>query len=288
MALNWQRNRRLSEFSTWGIGGPVSLFAAIETPEEMEEAFAYAKAEKLPFFILGKGSNCLFDDAGFEGIVLLNRIDFFHWEGESVHAGAGASFSLLGMKSAMKGLKGLEFASGIPASVGGAVFMNAGANGKETQETLSRVEYLDFEEGRKIYLKENLVFTYRKSPFQSMRGAILSAHFSLESESGARQRQLEIIGYRMKTQPLKDKSAGCVFRNPSPGISAGALIDRCGLKGLAVGGAEVSEVHANFLVNRGGAKAKDVLELIRIVQNEVYEKTQTLLEPEVRIVGRHG
>lgn len=288
MSLNWQRNRRLSEFSTWGIGGPIFLFAVIASEQEMEEAFGFAKKHSLPFFILGKGSNCLFDDAGFDGIVLLNRIDYLTWEGSTVTAGAGASFSLLGFKAASKGLAGLEFASGIPASVGGAVFMNAGANGKETKEALSKVLYLDSDGNRREYAKEELRFSYRKSPFQTMRGAILSATFQLEPGPHARAKQLAIVEERMKTQPLKEKSAGCVFRNPEASLSAGALIDRSGLKGVFIGGAEVSSIHANFLINRGGATSKDVLSLIDLIQTQVYEKTGVRLEPEIRIVGPHG
>jgi len=286
MSLNWQRNRRLSEFSTFGIGGPIFLFTVIETPEEMEEAFAFSTKYSLPYFILGKGSNCLFDDAGFDGIVLLNRIDFMNWEGDGcVKAGAGASFSLLGFKAASKGLTGLEFASGIPASVGGAIFMNAGANGRETRDSLSKVLYLDSNGNRREFSKEELAFGYRISSFQKMQGAILSATFQLEIGSHTRQRQLEIVGQRMKTQPYKEKSAGCVFRNPGLTLSAGALIERCELKGFSIGGAEVSRVHANFLINRGGATSKDVLSLIRAVQSRVYEKTGVHLELEIRILG---
>jgi UDP-N-acetylmuramate dehydrogenase len=284
MSLSWQRNRRLSEFSTFGIGGPISLFAVITTPEEMEEAFRFAKKENHPFFILGKGSNCLFDDAGFDGIVLLNRIDYFEWQEDLVRAGSGASFSLLGFKAASKGLKGLEFASGIPASVGGAVFMNAGANGQETCNCLEAVEFLDCEGNRHLFRKEELSFGYRTSPFQNMQGSILSATFRLEPDPKARQRQIEIIERRKQTQPLKEKSAGCVFRNPEPNCSAGALIDQSGLKGFSVGDAAVSDIHANFLINRGNASAEEMRSLIQIVQTKVYEKTGILLETEIRLV----
>jgi len=285
MGLNWQRNRRLSEFSTFGIGGPVRYFAEIHTPEEMREAFSFSRDREIPFFILGKGSNCLFDDSGFDGAVLLNRIDFCTWKGEGVTAGAGYSFSLLGVQSARKGLSGLEFASGIPATVGGAVFMNAGANGSETCQALQSAVYLDSDGNQKEFTKEELVFRYRYSSFQEMRGSILSASFLLQPKIEARKTQLEIIDRRMKTQPLKEKSAGCVFRNPEPASSAGALIDRCGLKGFRVGGAVVSEIHANFIVNRGQASSKDIEGLIKIIQERVYEQTGVHLEPEIRIVG---
>ncbi len=283
MGLKLQSQRSLSEFSTYGIGGPIRFFAEISTIEEMEEAFRFAREKGCPWLIVGKGSNCLFPDAGFDGLVLLNKIDFCEWGETEVHAGSGYNFSLLGVQTARKGLSGLEFASGIPATVGGAVFMNAGANGKETCESLASVLYLH-EDGRKEEIaRKDLVFGYRKSPFQGMKGAILSARFHLTPLEGARKAQLAIVEYRMKTQPYKDKSAGCVFRNPKPEISAGAIIDRCGLKGLAVGGAKVSELHANFLVNSGGATAQEMQELIRIVQQTVFEKTGIHLEPEIRI-----
>lgn len=280
--IQFQQNRLLSEFSTFGIGGPIAFFAEIHTVEEMEEAFHFVREKKLSFFILGKGSNSLFDDRGFEGVVLWNRIDFCHWEEHSVYVGAGYSFSLLGAQSARRALSGLEFASGIPASVGGAVFMNAGANGRETQGSLQSTVYLHASGEQREYKKEELSFGYRSSSFQSMKGAILAATFSLTHQSDARQRQLQIIDYRMQTQPLKEKSAGCVFRNP-PGIAAGALIDQCGLKGLSAGGAKISEVHANFIVNVDRATARDVLCLIQLVQKRVYEKTGIQLEPEIRI-----
>ena len=287
MALNWQHNRYLSEFSTFGIGGSIRYFAEISTIDEMREAIRFAQEQGIPFFVLGKGSNCLFDDAGFDGAVLLNRIDFCTWDEEMVSAGAGYSFSLLGTQSAKRGLSGLEFASGIPASVGGAVFMNAGANGKEICDTLDSVSYLDIDGNAKEFLRKDLVFSYRKSPFQTMQGVILSAKFLLRKESKAREAQKAIIAKRIQTQPLKEKSAGCVFRNP-PMKSAGALIDSCGLKNLQVGQAEVSSIHANFVVNRGGALAKDVIELMDRIQQRVWEETGIRLEPEIRKVSKDG
>lgn len=277
MPLQLQKNRNLSEFSTFGIGGPLALFVEVSTIEEMEEAFQI----ELPKLVIGKGSNSLFSDEGFSGLAILNKIGFCHWSDQEVTVGSGYSFSLLGVQSARKQLSGLEFASGIPATVGGAVFMNAGANGKETCECLKSVLYFDGK-ARKEFLRKDLEFSYRHSPFQKMDGVILSATFSLTPLPVARQKQLEIIDYRMKTQPLKEMSAGCVFRNPAGGF-AGALIDRCGLKGVKVGGAKVSEVHANFIVNAEKATANDVKNLIRLVQEKVFEQTGVLLETEIRL-----
>jgi UDP-N-acetylmuramate dehydrogenase len=277
MPLQLQKNRFLSEFSTFGIGGPIRYFVEVSSIEEMEEAYLL----DFPKLILGKGSNCLFPDEGFDGLAILNKIDFCHWNENEVTVGSGHSFSLLGVQTARKGLSGLEFASGIPATVGGAVWMNAGANGRETCDSLKSV--LFFDGARREYLRSELSFSYRTSPFQQMKGTILSATFALQSFPEARKSQLQIVEYRMKTQPLKEKSAGCIFRNP-PGHSAGALIDKCGLKGVAVGGAKVSEIHANFIVNHASASASDVKELIRLVQEKVFEQTGVHLEPEVRMI----
>ena len=283
MKLWFATNRTLSEFSTFGIGGPIRYFAEVKTFDEMAYGILFAKAQSLPFFILGKGSNCLFDDRGFSGVVLLNRIDFCEWGDASVYVGSGYSFSYLGMQSARLQLSGLEFASGIPASVGGAIFMNAGANGKETCEALQSVTFINDEGCVKKYEKHEMTFAYRSSIFQSMQGAIVAATFAFTPNQIARQKQLEIVDYRIKTQPLKDKSIGCIFRNP-PTISAGYLIQESGLKGMKVGGAKVSEIHANFIVNEKNATSKDVLELMKEVQEKVYQKTGVHLEPEVWVI----
>lgn len=277
MPLQFQKSRSLSEFSTFGIGGPIKFFLEVSSFGEMCEAMKV----DLPKLVIGKGSNCLFDDAGFDGLVILNKIDFCHWGLGEVHVGAGYSFSLLGVQAARKGFTGLEFASGIPASVGGAVFMNAGANGKETAETLKSVHYCD-QDGIQELDITSLTFSYRTSPFQNLKGAIVSATFFLKNDAFARKKQLEIVKYRMQTQPLKEKSIGCIFRNPEEG-SAGALIEKCGLKGKRVGGAKISEKHANFIVNDANASAKDVKELIALVQQNIFKQTGVYLEPEVRI-----
>lgn len=283
MSLKLQSNRFLSEFSTFGIGGPIRRFAEIVSEEEMEEAFAFLRKEQMPFLVLGKGSNCLFSDRGFEGLVLLNKIQFCKWRESTVQVGAGYSFSLLGAQAGRKNLSGLEFASGIPASVGGALFMNAGANGRETCDPLVSVDYLHVSGQRKNYMRSELEFRYRTSPFQSMQGAILGATFEFMPLKEARKIQRDILERRMKTQPLKDKSAGCIFRNPSSRIAAAKLIEQCGLKGKTIGGAKVSETHANFIVNEQKAKASDVLALIRQIQETVAKETGIQLETEVRI-----
>ena len=280
----FQCNKPLKEVCTFGIGGPALYYKEIHTIEEMSQAILICKEKNLPYMILGKGSNCLFDDRGFQGVILTNKIDFMKNPSAGVfHVGAGYSFSLLGAQTARQNWAGLEFASGIPASVGGAVYMNAGANGSETCENLLSVDYVT-DEGRLVtFQKSDLRFGYRHSPFQEMRGAIVGATFALSPCTSARAKQLDIINYRKKTQPYGDKSAGCVFRNPPVG-HAGALIDQAGLKGTLIGGAKVSELHANFIVNTAGASCTEVLELIEAVRKKVKETSGIHLESEVRII----
>lgn len=282
--MNTQKNKLLSELSTFGIGGPAREFVEVRQIHEMQSALKHCKDHQLPFLIIGKGSNCLFDDRGFNGCVILNKIDFHENPSPGVyHVGAGYSFSLLGVQTARNGWSGLEFASGIPASIGGAVFMNAGANGKETCESLTSVDFVTPNSELLTLPKSDLHFAYRTSSFQTMKGAIVGATFTLQPSTEARQKQIEIVKYRQKTQPYSDKSAGCIFRNPANGF-AGQLIEQTGLKGHKVGGAEVSSMHANFIVNKAQARAQDVLELIAAIQLQVSTNTGIHLESEVRYV----
>lgn len=278
--LNIQTDIILSDHTTFGIGGAARFFVEVRSLAEVQEAMHFIRKESLPFVVIGKGSNALFEDRGYSGLVILNKLQSIVWKNEVVEAGSGYAFSLLGIQSARKGLSGLEFAAGIPGSVGGAVFMNAGANKQEVCDTLLEVGFVDREGRYKRYAKHELLFSYRHSLFQKIQGCIVSATFGLRPMEEARKRQLEIIAYRTQTQPYGDKSAGCVFRNPI-GKSAGALIEAAGLKGKRIGGACVSPMHANFIVNAGGASAEDVLQLVALVKKTVFEKTGEVLEMEV-------
>lgn len=285
MVKKWIENKLLSELSTFGIGGPARYFTEVHSIQELQETLCEAHERKLPIWIVGKGSNSLFHDRGFNGLVIANKIDFFETPAPGIfHVGAGYSFSLLGVQTARQQWSGLEFASGIPATVGGAIFMNAGANGKETCEHLSSVDYVTESGEFKRISKEELQFSYRHSSFQNMKGVIAGGTFKLVESSSARDKQIDIINYRKKTQPLKEKSAGCIFRNPDCG-HAGALIEQAGLKGYQVGGAKVSEIHANFIVNTEGATAEDVTTLIQLVREQVLKKTGVKLESEVKVVA---
>lgn len=280
----FEQQRSLKDLTTFGIGGPAHYFIEVHDIPTMQLLLPFCQQRQLPYFILGKGSNSLFDDRGFAGVVIANRISFLHkLEEDTWHVGAGYSFSLLGSQTARQGWAGLEFASGIPGSVGGAVYMNAGANGGETCNSLVSVDFVTPDGEFHCLPKEQLTFSYRFSSFQDAPGAIVGATFRLEAMPEARQKQLDIIDYRKKTQPYNAKSAGCVFRNPVP-LSAGALIDQSGLKGKMIGGAQVSPMHANFVVNTGDASAKDVLQLLELIKQEVKAQAGVELETEVRYI----
>lgn len=282
--LPMEKSKSLSTICTLGIGGNADLYMAAHSVEEMRQALLYCKKNNYRFLILGKGSNTLFDDRGFKGAVIHNKIDFLEETSPGVfHAGGGYSFSLLGTQTARKGWSGLEFASGIPGTVGGAIFMNAGANGTETCGSLATVDFLDENGELKILHKEELQFSYRYSAFHSRVGCIVGGTFILTKSETARTKQRELIDYRTKTQPYGEKSAGCMFCNPRT-IPAGALIDQCGLKGTQIGGAQVSELHANFLINTGQGSSEDMMKLITLIKAKVKETSGVELETEVRYI----
>lgn len=279
-----QKNQPLSRFSTFRIGGPARYFTTVSNLKEMKEALAFCRHNSLKFFVLGKGSNSLFDDQGYDGLVIYNQMEGFKDLGEGhFEVESGFSFALLGTRTAKQGLSGLEFASGIPGTVGGAIYMNAGANEKETCDVLEKVLFLHEDGREEIFSREQLAFCYRKSPFHHMKGAILSGIFHLQENTEAQETQRSFLRYRVASQPYGQPSAGCVFRNPK-GEAAGALIERLGLKGLQVGGAMVSEKHGNFIVNTGDATSQDVLHLVDQLRQKVRENAGVDLEPEVHFV----
>ncbi len=281
--MHFEEGKKLSELTTFGLGGPAKFFIAVSTIEHLQEVIRYATQNNIPFFPLGKGSNVLFDDRGFHGIVILNKISFCEENAGEFYVGAGYSFSLLGTQTARKGWAGLEFASGIPGSVGGAIYMNAGANGGEAFQTLKEVTFVNEEGALETLTKDKLSWGYRFSSFHHKKGVIVSAKFQLTPCKEARGKQLNIIDYRTKTQPYGEMSAGCIFRNP-PQNSAGRLIEESGLKACEKGGAKVSPLHANFIVNTGAATTQDVIALASHIQNTVKEKTGIKLEMEVKVI----
>eukprot|EP00850_Spirogloea_muscicola_P020382 SM000214S06776 [mRNA] locus=s214:89554:90867:+ [translate_table: standard] len=248
----------------------------------------YCQRHSIPYCVVGKGSNCLFDDRGYDGCIILNRIDFLEHDGHGLYrAGGGHPFNQLGVTASRNGFTGLEFACGIPGTVGGAVFMNAGANGQESSDVLKSVEVVTPEGDQRVLHREEgeLPYSYRSSPFQHehKQVAIVAATFGLSPCSEARARQHEYMTRRRQTQPISERTAGCVFRNPQVGgLSAGAMIDTLGLKGYSVGGAKVSQLHANFLVNQGNSRAMDMKGLIEAIKAQVQAAYGIELQEEVR------
>ncbi len=274
----------LASLSTFHIGGPARFFIEVLTIEQMIEARHFINKKKIPFLVIGKGSNCLFNDRGFGGLVILNRISFCTVCDEILHVGAGYRFSYLSSQMARQKLSGLEFAAGIPGTVGGAVYMNAGAYGEETSQSLLSVDFID-EKGTLVQeKKKHLTFSYRFSSLQKRDCMIVSATFRLKKSEDAQKRQRLYVRHRLSAQPYKDFSAGCIFRNPSQKKSAGFLIESCGLKGKEIGGAKVSEKHANFIINHKHATARDVMNLALFVQKRVRDQTGYHLEMEIHSI----
>ncbi|MGM0440410.1 MAG: UDP-N-acetylmuramate dehydrogenase [Chlamydiota bacterium] len=280
----FQHNVDLRPYTTYRIGGAAKYLAAAENLEDLRIAvdFCHSKGEK--YIILGKGSNCLFDDRGYDGVVILNKLRFYAVQENIFRVGAGYSFAKLGALTAASNMKGLEYAATVPGTVGGAIRMNAGAYGQQAFDTLSKVEFLNEQGELEEYCGEQLIAGYRTSMFKSLKGVIVAAEFELARCSQAEERQQAMIAKRRAAQPIGQRCAGSVFKNP-PGSYAAMMIERCGLKGVRVGDAQVSEQHANFIINLGCARAADVLLLIERVRQKVYDEYQIFLELEMRHIS---
>lgn len=273
--------------TSFRIGGPCDYFVHLSSKEELEAVAELCKKEGKDFLIIGKGSNLLVRDEGLRGVVAVLKGDLTKAvrEGNEVEVGAGMSLSELADFAAKEGLSGLEFASGIPGTVGGAVFMNAGAYGGEIKDVL--VSALLLVDGRlQTFTNEELRLSYRKSIVQSLPGAIVvSARFSMlpEKREVIQERMDDLNERRREKQPLELPSAGSAFKRPENGF-ASKLIDEAGLRGFRIGGAEVSKKHTGFIVNVDNASCEDVLKLISHVQEVVYEKSGIKLVPEVKLL----
>ena len=280
-------NEPMAKHTTFRVGGPVALMALPKNQGEAKAAVKAAQEMNVRPFFLGNGSNLLVADEGYPGFVMKLTWDFdeIREVNRGLEAGGAVLLSRLSNAALGRGLTGLEFAGGIPGSVGGAVTMNAGAYGGEMAQVLEEVTFLD-EEGEVRALPASACgFGYRSSVFASRRFLILKARCRLELGDPAviKARMDELAAKRREKQPLKYPSAGSMFKRP-PGHFAAALIDQCGLKGLTVGGAQVSEKHAGFVVNRGGATCADVLELVDQVKERVLAQTGVELEMEVKVL----
>ena len=286
-SLELRADEPMAKHTTFRIGGPAALMALPKTQTEAEAAVQAARELEIQPFFLGNGSNLLVADSGYPGflIKLAGEFDQIRASNCTLEAGSAVLLSRLSNAALEQSLTGMEFAGGIPGSVGGAVTMNAGAYGGEMAQVLEEVAFLN-EEGELCTLPASECgLDYRTSIFSTGRRLILKGRFRLEQgdPEAIKTRMDELAAQRRAKQPLEYPSAGSMFKRP-PGHFAAALIDQCGLKGLAVGGAQVSEKHAGFVVNRGGAVCADVLELARQVQERVLERTGVELEMEVKVL----
>ncbi len=278
----------MKNHTTFKIGGPADIFLMPKTEEQIANVLKIAKENSYPIFILGNGSNLLVGDKGIRGAVLclyknLNRLEV---SGDEIYAGAGVLLSAASAMAANSGLSGLEFASGIPGTIGGAVYMNAGAYGPEMKDVIVSVRCMD-SDGNIMELKnEECEFGYRHTRFTDSNMVILGCTMRLQhgDVDEIRAKILDLTKRRVTKQPVEKPSAGSIFKRPE-GYFAGTLIEEAGLKGKKCGSAEVSEKHAGFIINSGDATAKDVLELIEFVKKTVYDKNGVMLEPEVKLVG---
>ena len=285
--IPFRENEPLAAHCTFKIGGPAQLFVQPQTEQQLCSAAALCKEQAVRYYLLGNGSNILFADEGFAGVVFdVSALGSdIAVEGNMLTAGAGVRLTALCRAALEHGLSGLEFAYGIPGTVGGAVYMNAGAYGGEMKDVLTVVRYLTAEGEVVQASAAELDLSYRHSIFEENGGCILSAQFALQPGNAAdiRAKMDELMAKRVEKQPLDKPSAGSTFKRPA-GAFAAALIDQCGLRGFRHGGAAVSDKHCGFVVNLGGATCADVLALCDEVRAIVKEKTGYELEKEIRVV----
>jgi UDP-N-acetylmuramate dehydrogenase len=278
----------MSKHTTFRIGGPADVFAMPETYEQIGEILKLCKAEGLPFFVLGNGSNLLVSDKGYRGVIIQmdRNMQEIRLEGNTIRACAGALLSSIAVAARNASLTGFEFAGGIPGTLGGACVMNAGAYGGEMKDVLKEVMVMT-RDGEILTLPaEKLEMGYRTSVIKKMGYLVLEAVISLEKgdEEAIRDRMKELSDLRTQKQPLDLPSAGSTFKRPE-GYFAGKLIMDSGLRGCRIGGAQVSEKHCGFVVNADGATAGDVRALMDHVIQVVKEKHGVTLEPEVKFLG---
>ncbi len=285
--VKYEKDKPLSECSTFKIGGPAAFFVYPRTQEGFIELLSLVKEYEKKYIVVGFASNLLFDDCGFDGVVISTlKMNGHEFNRNILISDAGTPISVLAAYAQKKALSGLEFAYGIPGTCGGAVFMNAGAYGSEIKDILLSSTYYDINSGEIVTIplqKHN--FDYRHSVYMESGNIILGAKFKLceGDEAQIKETMTANMHSRIEKQPLEFPNAGSVFKR-YPGYYTGKLIEECGLKGRGIGGAQVSEKHAGFIVNKGNATARDVLTLIEIIKSEIYKNYNIEIECEIRYV----
>lgn len=287
--INVYENESMKKHTTFRIGGNADYFLLPETPTELSAALKICSENNIPYFILGNGSNILVSDRGIEGAVIstekMNAVKLC--EDDTIYAQAGAKLSKTSAFAADNSLSGFETLSGIPGTVGGAVFMNAGAYGGEIKDIIREVYAVDSDGNEKIFSNEECLFGYRQSVFSSGKYIITGAKFGLvrKSKDEIIEQMKDYAERRREKQPLSYPSAGSTFKRPD-GYFAGKLIQDSGLCGYCIGGAAVSEKHCGFVINTGNATCEDVVNLIEHIKKCVYENFGVALHEEICVIGR--
>ena len=286
-----KQNEPMKEHTSLKIGGPAEIFVRVSSVEELKEILKLCKTNKIPLTIVGNGSNILVLDKGIKGIVIktnLKEIKIKNKENENIEITVddGVQLGFLAQKLLKEEITGFEELSGIPGTIGGAIVMNAGAHGKEMKDIVTEITAIDYSGNIHIFTNEQAKFEYRNSIFSTGEYIILQVKLLLKkgNKEEIKLKMNEYAQYRKEKQPIEYPSAGSTFKRGTDFVTA-KLIDEAGLKGYSIGGAKVSEKHAGFIINTGNATAKDIIELVKYVQDKVYEKFGKKIELEIKILG---
>lgn len=279
-------NEPMNKHTSFKTGGIADFFLKAYSVEEIKSILKISKENNIPLFVLGNGTNILVKDAGFRGIILQIKLEDIKINGTEVIVGSGVKNAVLSKKLIENSLTGFEFASGIPGTIGGAIKMNAGAYGSEMKDIVCEVSYIDYNGNIHTITNKECEFNYRHSRFFNEKAIILEAKLKLENanKTEIENKVKELLMQRKEKQPLEYPNAGSTFKRGEGFITA-KLIDECGLKGYQIGGAQVSEKHAGFVINKDKATSKDILKLVEYIQRIVKEKTGEDIKLEIEIIG---
>ncbi len=279
-------NEAMSKHTSFKTGGNADIFVKAYSVEEIKSILKISKENNIPLFVLGNGTNLLVKDEGVRGIILQIKLEDIQINDTVVYVQSGVKNAILAKKLLDNSLTGFEFAAGIPGTIGGAIKMNAGAYGGEMKDIVEEVTYIDYDGNIHIINNEECEFSYRYSRFFNEKSIILSTKLNLEkgNKEEIQKKMNELAKQRKEKQPLEYPNAGSTFKRGENYITA-KLIDECGLKGYSIGGAQVSEKHAGFIINKGNATSKDILDLIEYVETKVKENTGEDIKLEIEVIG---
>lgn len=287
-----KQNEPMKDHTSFKIGGPAEFFIKVNSIEELKNILEFCKINKVFLTVIGNGSNLLVTDKGIKGIVIkleLKKIEIKSLEEKiEITVDSGVQLGLLAQKLLKEEISGFEELSGIPGTIGGAIIMNAGAHGKEMKDIVTEVIAIDYNGNIHKFTNQESEFAYRHSKFSNEEYIILQAKLLLEkgNKEKIKEKMNEYAQYRKEKQPIEYPSAGSTFKRGEDFITA-KLIDEAGLKGYSIGDAQISEKHAGFIINKGNAKAQDVIDLVKYTTDKVYERFGKKIELEIKILGKH-